>query len=341
MRFQLFLYTIFVLSYSSFGQVRDIDGNTYKTVQIGDQIWMAENLKVTHFNDGTAIKLVKDSSSWDRLNFPAYCFYENNSSSPYGALYNFYAVETEKLCPVGWHVPSNYEWNTLIKTIGGEQKAGEMLKATYSWENNASWCHSMNGKNSVGFNILRSGVRGTAGRFSNSGAYFWSSDQSNHYFFCSETMSSGDFIKESAGYSIRCAQDQDQEQNSSGLLDELEDLFELNPGELFRHVQEKLQLSDQKFVTATKVRFKHEEDFIYDFVYEDSSLKKLKDITIMSVKNSLYASVNSELESNPDFKKLQLDEETIHYSSDKFQYILSKAKTEQGGWLYIIMIYYF
>lgn len=111
--------------------VTDIDGNVYHTVKIGTQVWMVENLRVTKFNDGVAIPLVEDNEPWSELSAAGYCWYNNdeaNFKSEYGALYNWYAVENDKLCPVGWHVASNEEWKTLIDYLGGEDVAGGKLK---------------------------------------------------------------------------------------------------------------------------------------------------------------------------------------------------------------------
>jgi len=95
--------------------VRDIDGNVYKTVTIGRQTWMAENLKVSKLNDGTPIELAY-GTNWGPKSItdvnPKYCFYNPNAEN-YGALYNWYAVDTRKLCPTGWHVPSDRDWITL------------------------------------------------------------------------------------------------------------------------------------------------------------------------------------------------------------------------------------
>jgi len=91
----------------------DIDGNTYKTLLFNNQLWMAENLRTTKFNDGTLIPLVDNSSGWGKLTQPAYCWHNNDVKSNQnqnGALYNWYAVETGKLCPKGWHVPSDKVW---------------------------------------------------------------------------------------------------------------------------------------------------------------------------------------------------------------------------------------
>jgi hypothetical protein len=104
-------------------KIKDIDGNEYGIVTIGNQIWMAENLRTTKFNDGTPIPLVTNHEAWYKLNSPGYCWYDNDEKKyrdVYGALYNWYAVNTGKLCPKGWHVPSDAEWTELITFLGGE-----------------------------------------------------------------------------------------------------------------------------------------------------------------------------------------------------------------------------
>ena len=109
----VFLVMLFLLQRNSFSQpeiVTDIDGNRYKTIMIGNQIWMAENLKTTKLNDGTQILRVTDKLTWSKLNIPAYCWDNNDDgekNKQYGVLYNWYTVETGKLCPTGWHVPSD------------------------------------------------------------------------------------------------------------------------------------------------------------------------------------------------------------------------------------------
>ncbi len=97
--------------------VRDIDGNVYQAVKIGDQIWTIQNLRTTRYNDGTAIPHVTDSAEWCNRTTPAYCFY-NNTTDPdsitiFGALYNYYTVRTFKLAPAGWAVPSVRHWDAL------------------------------------------------------------------------------------------------------------------------------------------------------------------------------------------------------------------------------------
>ena len=111
--------------------VTDIDGNVYQTVVIGTQTWMAGNLKTTKYNDGTQIPNVTVKSQWDNLTTDAYCWYHNDAATHkavYGALYNWYAVNTGNLCPTGWHVPSDAEWTALTDFLG--DNAGGKLKET-------------------------------------------------------------------------------------------------------------------------------------------------------------------------------------------------------------------
>src|SRR5664279_2098068 len=101
--------------------VADVEGNTYKTVLIGTQMWMAENLKTTKFNDNTAIPIITDNTLWKNTTGPAYCWYANDGTTNkpiYGAIYNFFTVATGKLCPTGWHVPSDIEFQTLEVFLG-------------------------------------------------------------------------------------------------------------------------------------------------------------------------------------------------------------------------------
>jgi len=102
------------------GIVKDAEGNLYKTVKIGIQTWMAENLRTSKYNDATAIPLVADDSAWINDKTGAYCWYNNDVAFkyPYGALYNWYAVNTGKLCPTDWHVATDAEWSILINYLG-------------------------------------------------------------------------------------------------------------------------------------------------------------------------------------------------------------------------------
>jgi uncharacterized protein (TIGR02145 family) len=116
----------------------DIDRNyVYKSVQIGSQTWMAENLRTGTYRNGEPIELVTDNNDWKNLNTGAYCSYDNtrNNASVYGYLYNWYAVSDPRgLCPNGWHVPSDSEWQKLIEYLGGGDKAGGKLKSPKLWK---------------------------------------------------------------------------------------------------------------------------------------------------------------------------------------------------------------
>jgi uncharacterized protein (TIGR02145 family) len=147
----------------TYGKLTDQNGNSYKTVTIGSQVWMAQNLRTTRFNDNATIPMVKDSIAWSMLSTPAYCWYENYNSSLqniYGAFYNWYAVNTGKLCPAGWHVPSDQEWIALRTFLGGEELAGGKLKesGTSHWQSPNSGA-----TNESGFTALPSGMRGIVG----------------------------------------------------------------------------------------------------------------------------------------------------------------------------------
>jgi len=142
-----------------YGSVSDIDGNTYKTIRIGTQEWMAENLKSTRFNDSTHISGVTANSIWQKLETPAYCWYDNDSVNyklSNGALYNWFAVSSNKLCPTGWHVPTDLEWTTLIYALGGNDLAFGKLQETgtthWFYQNPAA-------TNSSGFTALPCGSR--------------------------------------------------------------------------------------------------------------------------------------------------------------------------------------
>ncbi len=144
---------------------QDMDSNIYKVIYIGDQEWMAEDLRTTKYNDGTPIANVTDAAEWVSLSSPAYCWYMNDETHkiPNGALYNWYAVNTEKLCPVGWHVPSDSEWKILEMALGMSQNdadqdgwrgtnEGNKIKNTTGWI-------SGSGTNESGFSAIAGGLR--------------------------------------------------------------------------------------------------------------------------------------------------------------------------------------
>jgi uncharacterized protein (TIGR02145 family) len=195
--------------------ITDIDGNEYHTVTIGQQVWMVENLKTTRYNDGTSIPLVTIDSLWDNLTTSGYCWYGNDSvtsKSTYGGLYNWFAVNTNKLCPNGWHVPTDLEWTTLISYLGGDDKAGGKLKETDVMH----WLYPNAGaNNSSGFTALPGGMRIGNGRFNviGMGGYWWSSTEVDSfdawYIVISNQLGSvsrSNYFKQ-CGFSVRCIKD--------------------------------------------------------------------------------------------------------------------------------------
>ena len=157
------------------GTVTDIDGNIYQYITIGTQTWMVENLKTTRYNDGAAIPLITDNTAWGALRTPGYCWYNDSTTyrSTYGALYNWYAVNTGKLAPTGWHVPTDAEWTALTTYLGGETVAAGPLKSTGT----TYWLSPNTGAtNSSGFSALPGGCRNDV-TFTNIGyyGYWWSS----------------------------------------------------------------------------------------------------------------------------------------------------------------------
>jgi uncharacterized protein (TIGR02145 family) len=138
---------------------KDGNGNVYDTVTIGTQTWMKENLRATKYNDGTPIPLVSGNDAWKAQTTPAYCFMNNDTANakPYGALYNWYVVNSSKnVCPEGWHVPSKEEWETLTEYLGGYEVAGGKMKITSTeyWEE-----PNYGADNSSGFSAYPSGFR--------------------------------------------------------------------------------------------------------------------------------------------------------------------------------------
>jgi len=168
------------------GTITDIDGNVYQTVKIGNQLWMAENLKVTHYRNGDPIPNVTDNTEWENRKTGAYCNYDNNINNAdiYGKLYNWYAVnDSRNIAPEGWHVPSDAECKTMVKYFGGEDVAGGKLKeaGTTHWKS-----PNTGATNESGFSGLPGGCRYGSGpydTYDNMGnsAYFWSSPESNSY----------------------------------------------------------------------------------------------------------------------------------------------------------------
>ncbi|NMC39447.1 MAG: hypothetical protein GYA41_14090 [Bacteroidales bacterium] len=169
--------------------IADIEGNIYRIVKIGNQLWMAENLRTTRYNDNSDIPYVTDAGIWSGLTTPAYCWYANNITyrPTYGALYNWITVTTDILCPTGWHVPTDEEFNVMELYLGipaaeidvwgwrGTNEGSEM-KST------SGWAPGENGTNTSGFTALPGGYRYAAdGMFYSLGtlAYWWTASLSD------------------------------------------------------------------------------------------------------------------------------------------------------------------
>jgi uncharacterized protein (TIGR02145 family) len=187
------------------------DNVTYKWVRIGNQVWMADNLRATKYNDGTSISNITNQTTWKNLTTGAYCYYDNSSSysTTYGCLYNWYAVNTGKLAPTGWHVPTDAEWTTLQMFLGSSDIAGGKMKSTTGWSS-----PNTDADNSSGFSALPGGCRNYYG-FSNVGSIgiWWSSTEDSSYdawgrylFFGNGSLFRNGYDK-SYGYSVLCVRD--------------------------------------------------------------------------------------------------------------------------------------
>jgi uncharacterized protein (TIGR02145 family) len=200
--------------------VTDKDGNVYHTVTIGTQVWMVENLKTTKYNDGTPIPLETDNIAWSKLTTPGYCWYANDAATyktTYGALYNWYAVNTGKLAPTGWHVPTDAEWTTLTAYLGGEIFAGGKMKSTGTIEAGTGLWYSPNvgATNESGFTAVPAGERDGSGTFNPIGYYgtWWSSSEGftdyawYRRMFYDGSSASRFYYNMNYGFSVRCLRD--------------------------------------------------------------------------------------------------------------------------------------
>jgi len=208
--------------------VTDVDGNIYPTVQICNQVWTAKNLDVSHYRNGDIIPQVTDPTTWANLTTGAWCYYNNDAANGpiYGKLYNWYAVnEPRGLAPIGYHVPSDIEWSTVINCLGGDSVAGGAMKEAglIHWGNpNTGY---IGGSNSSGFTALPGGIRvqygynsqavlspGLFGNIHSDGVWWTSTDTNSpsawSYDMPYESNGTGrsDFNK-AVGISVRCIKD--------------------------------------------------------------------------------------------------------------------------------------
>ena len=219
-------------------ELEDIDGNQYDITKIGSQVWMAENLKTTRYNDGTVIPNITDTATWINLTTGAISDYSNIScnSNIYGRLYNWYAADNnpatksssnggKNVCPTGWHIPSDLEWTTLTDflTNNGYSIGGDNSNIAKSLANTSGWNddptsgnigNDQTSNDSSAFSALPGGYRDCNGLFGaiGDGGYWWSSTISTSYvdFRCMLTnngsvlLSSG---RKQNGFSVRCLRD--------------------------------------------------------------------------------------------------------------------------------------
>ena len=233
------IFTTFPDYTGQIGTVTDIEGNNYSTIGIGSQIWMAENLRTTKFNDATIIPDGSTDELWRWLYSPGFCVYNNDLSNKatYGLLYNWQTANTsangyKNVCPIGWHVPDNKEWETLTGYLGesvtgnwtdstsnveGCRIAGKMLKESGTLH----WLSGNTGTDDFGFSALPGGCRSENGDYAQitMTGYWWSSSEwlnpsgdNKVSFVSTEYLDNEGFhilkANKHHGYSIRCIKDQ-------------------------------------------------------------------------------------------------------------------------------------
>lgn len=202
------------ITFTTPGLLTDADGNIYNTVIIQGKTWMKENLKTKKYSDASNIPFVADGGEWSRLSSPGYCWYKNDETrykDKYGAIYNWYVVNSNNICPVGWHVPTDDDWTSLVDYLG-EDDAGSMLKATGTeyWEGTND-----EATNQTGFTALPGGGRYFTGSFSFSGYHgsWWTTTESSistawtRCIYHDECVVERNNFDKRYGFSIRCVRD--------------------------------------------------------------------------------------------------------------------------------------
>jgi len=221
------------ISFKTTDRINDIDGNEYSTVRIGNQLWLAENLRTTKYNDGSSIPNVTDFRQWITLNTDGFCWYRNNSDfkKPFGGIYNWHAVNSGRLAPNGWHVPSSDEWNELFHFLathdygyqGDTTKIAKALADSAYFDILPPFWPSFVGSpendasenNKSGFSGISNAIRDQSDDFINMGRFciWWSSTCIN-----SQNAISKGFLRDSVqvyefqspiidGLSVRCIKD--------------------------------------------------------------------------------------------------------------------------------------
>lgn len=220
--FLIFVAVFHIISVKGQTEVKDNEGHVYGTVVVGNDIWMRHNLQTSQLNDGTAIPWIVDPEEWSKMKTPAYTWYDNipTHANAYGAIYNWYAIETGRLCPTGWHVPTEVDWKYLINAfpydsitrtyIGGQMKEASVRY----WD-----APNAGATNLTGFTAMPGGMRDKAGAFFkfHQKAYFWSATPANsssiyYYVLSHDTQSLQRFMtNKNCGFSVRCVKDDDRD----------------------------------------------------------------------------------------------------------------------------------
>jgi len=196
------------------GVVMDADGNIYHSVRIGQQTWMLENLRTTSYRDSFWIPEVTENNLWNSDVEPQFCYYQNDEAYkvPFGALYNWACVISDRFCPSGWHVPSLAEWNSLFTYLGGSKVVSNKLREA----GDAHWVTPNTGAtNSSGLTALPGSFRSTDGSFGTYGyyGYWWTSTPNGSAYGTAikMTTSRAEIITEpvyvGAGLSVRLIKD--------------------------------------------------------------------------------------------------------------------------------------
>ena len=198
----------------SYGSVQDINGNVYKTISIGEQVWMAENLRVTKFNNGNPIEQLIVDSLFHNYGNPAWCYYNDDSiqfNNPYGKLYNIYVVNNNKnICPTGWHIPTYNDYSIFKSNLPIENNGGVLKSTGFNFWNSPNTLAT----NETGFSAIGGGIRENSTYKDNKElSQYWVKD--NFYMILSslgtppssEIGISNDIFNMSNGFSIRCLKD--------------------------------------------------------------------------------------------------------------------------------------
>ena len=215
----LLILEVRVLQSQETNTVTDIDKNVYQTIKIGNQWWMAENLKVLKYRNGDTIPQVGEDLEWSKLTTGGWAYYDNDPSNDdkYGKLYNWFTVDDSRgLCPEGWRIPDDKDWATLIQYLG-ENAGGKMKSTSTDPDPHPRWeFPNVKATNESGFSGLPGGYRFFGGDFSLIGdsGFWWSSTEDGptraayRYLYAYNGAADGAANVKQSGYSVRCLKDE-------------------------------------------------------------------------------------------------------------------------------------